>query len=153
MLITAAWLGTLAALALVVLPSMQGSLKASDFAAWVASLNRRLDPFGWLSLGLLTFTGLLQMDSSPNYVGLFDISNTWALAICAKHIAFGGMIAVSAYITWSVSPALQRAAFQRARGGGARGEQQVLVRFQRLIALNLFFGLIVLAFTALARIS
>lgn len=153
MFITVAWLGSLAALALFVLPSMRRTLKPQDFAAWLAGLNRRLDPFGWFSLGLLTFTGLLQMDSSPSYVGLFDISNTWAVAICAKHIAFGGMIAISAYVTWNVSPRLQRAALQRARGRGAEGEQQVLSRFQRLIAVNLLLGVIVLVFTALARVS
>lgn len=153
MLITVVWLGSLATLALFVLPSMQRTLPAHDFAVWLANLNRRMDPFGWFSLGLLTFTGLLQMDSSPNYLGLFDVSNPWAVAICGKHIAFAGMIAISATITWNVSPALQRAALQRARGRGAGREQLTLSRFQRLNAVNLLLGVIVLVFTALARVS
>lgn len=153
MLITVAWLGSLAALALLVLPVMRRTLKPADFAAWLAGLNRRLDPLGWFSLGLLTFTGLLQIDSNPNYVGLLDVSNQWAIAIFAKHVVFLGMIGVSGYITWQVSPALQRAAFGRARGRGTPDDRQVLSRFQRLIAVNLLLGVIVLVFTALARVS
>lgn len=89
------------------------------------------------------------MDANPNYVGLFDISNTWAQAICLKHIAFGGMIVVSAYITWGISPALNRAMFGKdeAKQGGLTN------RLQRLSIANLFLGLVILVFTALARIQ
>jgi uncharacterized membrane protein len=66
MLATVAWLGGLAALALFVLPSMHRSLAPRDYANWVAALNQRLDPIGWFSLGLLIFTGLLQMDFASN---------------------------------------------------------------------------------------
>ncbi|MEX2161997.1 MAG: CopD family protein [Anaerolineales bacterium] len=153
MLITVLWLGTLAALALFVLPAMRRSLKPPAFAAWLAGVNRRLDPLGWFSLGLLTFTGLVQMDANPSYVGLFAVSNPWAAAIFAKHVVFLGMIAVSGYLTWVVSPALGRAALRRARGAGAKADLPILGRFQILISANLTLGLLVLAFTALARIS
>lgn len=153
MLATVVWLGGLAALALFVLPSMRRALNARQFAAWVSALNRRLDPIGWFSLGILTFSGLLQMDSNPNYSGFLDLSNSWALAICLKHIVFTGMIAVSAYLTWGVTPALRRAALLRARGKTSRQEQLWLRRFQSLVALNLALGLLVLVFTAMARIA
>lgn len=153
MLATVVWLGGLAALALIVLPAMRRSLQPKDFANWLTALNQRLDPLGWFSLGLLIFTGLLQMDSNPNYVGLLNLSNAWSLAICAKHIVFFGMIGVSGYVTWGVAPALQRAALKRARGKEDKADRVWLRRFQGLITLNLILGLIVLVFTALARIS
>lgn len=154
MLATVAWLGGLAALALFVFPSMRRTLTVKQFASWANALNRRLDPVGWFSLGLLTFTGLLQMDGNPNYEGLFSISNSWAVAICLKHIVFLGMIAVSAVLTWSVAPALGRAALQQARGKASGvAVEQTLRRFQSLIVLNLLLGLLVLAFTAMARIA
>ncbi|MEX1248173.1 MAG: CopD family protein [Anaerolineales bacterium] len=153
MLITVVWLGGLAALALLVLPAMRRNLKPGEFAAWLAGLNRRLDPLGWFSLGLLTFTGLLQMDANPNYVGLFGVSNLWAAAIFAKHVVFLGMIAISGYLTWVVSPALSRAALRRAKGSSIKADLPILARFQALITLNLVLGFLVLAFTALARIS
>ncbi len=153
MLATVVWLGGLAALALFVLPTMRRSLNPKDFANSLSALNQRLDPLGWFCLGLLVFTGLLQMDSNPNYEGLLTLSNLWSQAICLKHIAFIGMIGVSAYLTWGVAPALRRAALRRAKGKGEKEDQVWLQRFQRLIALNLFLGFLVLAFTALARTS
>lgn len=153
MLATVAWLGGLAALALFVLPSMHRTLKPKQFATWADALNRRLDPLGWFSLGLLTFTGLLQMDGNANYEGFLALSNPWAVAIFLKHIAFFGMLAVSGYLTWSVTPALSRAALQRAQGRSDRQEAALLRRFQRLIALNLALGALVLVFTAMARIA
>jgi putative copper resistance protein D len=153
MLATVVWLGGLAALALFVLPAMRRSLKPKDFANWLTALNQRLDPIGWLALGLLIFTGLLQMDSSPSYNGFLSVSNPWSQAICLKHIVFFGMIGVSAYITWGIGPALQRAALHRARGKQDKQDEMWMLRLQRMIALNLFLGFLVLAFTALARVS
>lgn len=150
---TVAWLGGLATLALIVIPSLRRTLNPRDFANWLTLLNQRLDPIGWFSLGILIFTGLLQMDSSPNYDGFLSLSNAWAVAICLKHIVFFGMISVSAFITWSVTPALRRAAFRRARGKPDKQEMLWLRRFQLLISLNLALGLLVLVFTALARVS
>jgi uncharacterized membrane protein len=153
MLATVVWLGGLAALALLVLPSMRRTLKPVDFASWVTALNERLDPLGWLCLGLLTFTGLVQMEANPNYPGLFNLSNVWAQAICLKHIAFVGMIAVSGYVTWSLTPALRRAAITRAKSRQANADQFLIRRFQLLVAVDLLFGLLILVFTALARVS
>ena len=153
MLATVAWLGGLAALALFVFPSMRRTLKPKDYAVWADALNRKLDPIGWFSLGLLIFTGLLQMDGNSNYDGFLSLSNPWAVAIFLKHIVFFGMIAVSAVLTWGVAPALSRAALSRARGATDGQEEAILRRFQALIALNLLLGLLVLVFTAMARVA
>ncbi|MCW5875658.1 MAG: CopD family protein [Anaerolineales bacterium] len=154
MLASVVWLGSLAALALFVLPALRRRLPPADFAVWLEALNARLDPLGWFCLGVLTFTGLMQMTPNPNYDGLLSITNNWALAMFIKHIVFFAMVGVSAYLTWKVSPALGRAAVQRAKGAKAgAADQAVLARFQRLVALNLVLGLLVLAFTAMARIS
>ncbi len=153
MLATVVWIGGLAALALIVLPVLRHSLKPRDFANWLAKLNQQLDPIGWFCLGLLTFTGLIQMDANSNYVGLLAVANPWSQAIFLKHIAFIGMIAVSAYSTWLVNPALQRSAILRARGVRNKSDQQTQTRLQRLINLNFLLGVLILIFTALARVS
>jgi putative copper export protein len=151
MLATVVWIGGLATLAILVLPLMRRILKPGEFSNWLTVLNKRLDPIGWFSLGLLTFTGLIQMDSNPNYVGLLAVSNPWSQAIFIKHIAFIGMIAISAYSTWSIGPALQRAAWQRASGSVIAERAQD--RLQTLIQINLILGILVLVLTAVARIS
>jgi uncharacterized membrane protein len=153
MLATVFWLGSLAALALIILPATRRSLKPAAYAAWLDSLNRRLDPLGWFSLGILTFTGLVQMEANPNYTGILTISNSWALAICLKHLVFFGMISVSAYLTWGLAPKLRRAALTRVKNASQQADRVVLTHFQQLVWLNLVLGLLVLVFTALARIS
>ncbi|MEX2143889.1 MAG: CopD family protein [Anaerolineales bacterium] len=153
MLVTVVWLGSLAALALFILPATRRSLKPVEFAAWLDGVNRRLDPLGWFSLGILTYTGLVQMEANPNYVGLLSVSNNWAVAIFAKHLVFFGMIGVAGYLTWSLAPALRRAALRRSKGSSLTADLTVLSKFQKLIVLDLCLGLLVLVFTALARIS
>jgi len=153
MVTTIVWLGGLATVSVWIIPSMRSSLTAKDYANWFTRLNQRLNPIGWLSIGLLSITGLVQMVANPNYGGMFSIANNWALAILLKHIAFIGMIAISAYITWGLSPKLQYAAILRAKDGNSEDDELLLAKLQRLISVNLFLGIISLAFTALARIS
>jgi uncharacterized membrane protein len=152
MMATVVWVGGLAALALFVLPALRRTLKPNEFATWLTALNKRLDPLGWFCLGLLTFTGLIQMDANPSYVGLLAVTNPWSQAIFFKHIAFAGMIAVSAYSTWVIGPSLQRAAISRARGKGTSNNRS-LGSLQSLIQINFFLGILILVFTALARIN
>jgi hypothetical protein len=63
------------------------------------------------------------------------------------------MIAISAILTWQVAPALGRAALLRAKAGRDINDAAILQQFQRLITLNVLLGMIILVFTALARIS
>lgn len=151
MLATIAWIGPLAALALFLIPIGRRSLAPDDFADLLTEVQRRLDPLAWFSLVTLVATGLIQMSGNPNYEGLLSINNRWAAAILAKHVAFAGMIAVSAAMTWKVLPALRRAAFRRAHGKRRPEDEQAYVHESRLINLNLLLSLVVLALTALAR--
>lgn len=132
---------------------MRSSLSAKDYADWFTKLNQRINPIGWLSIGLLSVTGLVQMGANSNYSGLFSIANNWALALLLKHLAFFGMIAISAYITWVLGPELQHSAILRVRDGKSEKDEQLLAKLQRLIGINLFLGIVTLAFTAFARIS
>lgn len=132
---------------------MRQNLSVKAYADWLTKLNQRINPVGWLSMGLLTVTGLVQMVANPSYVGLFSIANNWALALLLKHLAFFGMIAISAYITWGLNPELQRAAIRRVKDGESEKDERLLAKLQRLIRINLFLGIVTLAFTAFARIS
>ena len=152
MMATVVWVGGLAALALFVLPALRRTLKPNEFATWLTALNKRWDPLGWFCLGLLTFTGLIQMDANPSYIGLLAVTNPWSQAIFLKHITFAGMIAVSAYSTWVIAPSLQRAAISRTRGKGT-ANNRTLGSLQSLIQINFFLGILILVFTALARIN
>ena len=153
MLFTVIWLGALSSLALIIIPLAKKQLDPESFSILLRNVNKKLDPLGWFSLGILTATGLVQMGANPNYEGFLAVNNAWAQAILIKHLLFFGMIATSAYLTWSVNPKLERAAIRKA-GGGKQAEasdpENALIKLQRL---NLGLAVLVLVLTALARIS
>ncbi len=148
---TVVWIGALAALSFLVIPSARQSLPPLEYARLLEQVQRRLDPLGWFSLALLTVTGLVQMSGNPNYRGLLSVENRWALAILIKHLVFLGMIGVSAFVTWWVLPGLRRAGLRAELEGS--DDSAALSRSQELtlLRLNLGLSLIVLALTAIAR--
>jgi uncharacterized membrane protein len=154
MLATIVWVGGLAALALLVLPAARQSLDNQGFAAFLERLQHRLDLVGWFSLAVLAGTGMFQMSAHPAYEGFLAFNSLWAGAILVKHLVFLGMIAVSAYLTWGVLPRLRRLALLQMKDSNADGEKARLSAVNTaLLRLNLIFAVIVLALTALARVS
>jgi uncharacterized membrane protein len=153
MLATVTWIGGLVALNTLFIPAARGNLAAEDYARLLDRIQRRLDPLAWLSLAVLTATGLFQMSASPNYEGFFQFTNRWSQAIFAKHLVFLAMTGVSAYLTWGLLPGLRRIALRRARGLDAPEMENLEKRERMLLRLNLILGIAVLGLTALARAS
>jgi uncharacterized membrane protein len=157
MVATVAWIGGLAALAVVVVPAARRALDEAAYSKFLAGLQKRFDPLGWISLLVLSGTGLFQMSANPNYQGFLAFENRWAVAILTKHLVFLAMIAVSAALTWGVLPRLQRLALLASARRGAPPDPSETARLQRqearLLRLNLLLALVVLALTALARAS
>jgi len=155
MLATVAWVGGLAAFALIILPTARKGLPADSYHSFFARASGRMQQIGWFSLAVLIVTGMFQMSAHPQYEGILEISNTWALAIFTKHLAIGAMVVVSAYTTWVINPAFQRLALLKIKG--LLSDETQLDRIQRreVIALRLMlaFAVIVLLLTALARVS
>ena len=149
MLATVVWIGGLAALSILVIPTARGALEPGAYSHLLEGIQRRIDPLGWLCLAVLAGTGLFQMSANSNYHGFLAINNRWALAILVKHLVFIGMTIASTYLTWGVLPNLRRAALRR--------NEAEVQHFQRrealLLRLNLVLGVVILALTALARSS
>ena len=151
MLATVLWIGSLAALSIIVLPAARKVLESGGFAELLAAIEKRLDPLGWFSVIVLLASGMLQMSSSPNYEGVLTIQGVWAGSLLIKHILFGLMVLISGYITWGLLPALRRAALLQARGKDDRNLQMLQHREAFIRRLNLFLGVLVLLMTAIAR--
>lgn len=151
LLATVAWIGGLAALALLVLPAAHRALQPEAYAAFLESVQKRMDPLGWLSLVLLVATGMFQMSANPLYDGFLAFTNSWAVAILLKHLVIAGMVGVSAYLTWGVLPQIRRAALRRAAGKDSPDAERLWRQEARLMRLNLALGVVVLALTAVAR--
>ena len=153
MVATVVWVGGLALMALVVWPGARAALgPGPQFAVLVRQLQKRFDPLAWGSLAVLIVTGLMQMTANRNYDGLLRITNPWAAAILAKHLAVGAMMVIGAYMQWALQPALARLAALEAHGRPALGLDDLRRREARLMRLNLLGGLLVLALTAIARV-
>jgi uncharacterized membrane protein len=153
MLATVVWLGGLAAVVILVIPAAQRSLEPATLAALLQAIQRRLDPLGWFCLIVLAATGMFQMSANPNYGGFLAINSPWAVAILLKHIAFGGMVLVSGYLTWGVLPGLARASLRLAQGLDAPQAEKLRRQNAWLLRFNLILAVLVLALTALARSS
>lgn len=154
---TVVWIGGLASLALLVLPAARRTLDGRAYPAFLAALQRRLNPLAWTCLAVLGGTGLFQLSANPNYHGFLAIENRWAVAILAKHLLVGLMVGISAYLTWVVLPKIQRMALRSAAHREENLELPEVHSLQSqetlLLRLNLALGLVVLALTAIARAS
>ncbi len=155
MLATVVWLGGLAMLAILVVPAARRSLNAADYALLMEKLNTRLQQVGWFSLVVLAGTGMFQMSAHPSYEGFLAIGNAWSLAILSKHLVIGGMVALSVYNTWGLTPMLRRLAMLHAAGKTVEeaAHQALLRKEQALLRVNIFLSALVLLLTAVARAS
>ena len=151
MLATVFWIGGLAVLSLIILPSARKTLNAQDYAALLDEFRRRLDSLGWFSIVVLLASGMLQMSANPNYEGFLSIQGIWGGAILVKHILFGIMVALGGYLTWGILPALRRAALLRSRGKEVLEMERLQHRSVTIMQINLVLGIIVLLLTAIAR--
>lgn len=151
-LATVTWIGSLAAINLLFLPASKRTLKLADQLSLVSALQKRLEPLAWFCMGVLLVTGLFQLSTSPHYDGFLSISTQWSLAILAKHGFAVLMVVVSAIQTWEVLPAIQRLLLKKDRADEAE-LAHLQKRETRLLRVNLLLSALILAATALARVS
>jgi uncharacterized membrane protein len=152
MLATVTWIGSLAAINLLVLPASQRTLKLGDQLSFIAALQKRLEPLAWFCMGLLLVTGLFQLSTSPHYDGFLNISTQWSLAILVKHGLAVIMVVVSAIQTWEVLPSIHRTLLKKEKAD--EGELAKLQKKELLILrINLLLSALILAATAFARVS
>lgn len=153
MIATIVWVGGLALMALVVWPGARAVLgPGPELASLIRRLQSKFSTLAWASLAVLTATGLTQMAGNENYTGVLRIDNPWAVAILVKHLAIGGMILIGVYMQMQLQPALTRLALLEARGHAAPEAEKLRQRELNLTRLNLVCGVLVLGFTAVARV-
>ena len=153
MLATVVWVGSLAAISLLVLPSIKRTLDPDTQLVFIEALQKRLEPIAWFSISLLIVTGLFQMSVNPHYDGFLSTSTQWSLAILTKHILGVFMVVTSAIQTWEVIPAIRRAILMSKKIKNA--EELDSLRRREILLLRLNFGLsaLILGASAVARTS
>jgi len=152
MLATVTWIGSLAAINILVLPASHRALKLADQLSFIAALQKRLEPLAWFCMGLLLVTGLFQLSTSPHYDGFLSLSTQWSFAILIKHGLAVIMVVVSAIQTWEVLPAIQRTLMKK-----GKADEEELRNLQRkeiiLLRISLLLSALILGATAVARVS
>jgi len=152
MLATVTWIGSLAAINILVLPASHRALKLADQLNFIAALQNRLEPLAWFCMGLLLVTGLFQLSTSPHYDGFLSLSTQWSFAILIKHGLAVIMVVVSAIQTWEVLPAIQRTLMKK-----GEADEEELRNLQRkeiiLLRISLLLSALILGATAVARVS
>jgi uncharacterized membrane protein len=155
MIATVVWIGGLAALTLFVLPAARRILQSQHYSLFLEKIQNRLQSMGWFCLVVLAVTGLFQLSSSPSYKGFLVIQSPWAWAILLKHVVIVVMVAISAYLSWALSPNLARLTLLQVQG--VSKNDVLLDRLQNrqliLMRINLAIGVVILALTAWARTS
>ena len=152
MLATVTWIGSLAAINLLILPAAQRTLKPVDQLSFIAAVQKKLEPVAWFCIGLLLATGLFQMSANSHYNGFLNTSTEWSLAILVKHSLGVIMVVVSAIQTWEVIPSIHRILLKK-----DSADSNELAKLQRreiiLLRTNLILSVLILGATALARAS
>ena len=101
----------------------------------------------WLYGSILVFfvTGVHLMLVDPNYLGIGNFSNPWAMLMLAKHIVILVMIGLGLWFN-----ALQRVGpAMRSNSGAAQG----VAKFRQYSNIMAVCGVIVLALTALSQVQ
>jgi uncharacterized membrane protein len=153
MLATVTWIGSLAAISILILPAMQRSLKPETQLVFIEAMQKRLEPIAWFSISLLVLTGLFQMSVNEHYDGFLSISTQWSLAILTKHILGIIMVVVTAIQTWEVMPAIRRVIVKSKKSDNT--DELKALRRREILLLRINFGLsvLILLATAFARAS
>ncbi len=154
MLSTVIWLGGLVASFIFLMPQVMqaiGDNAARIFGAWFPWLQRT----GWISLLVLTGTGMFQMSAHPSYEGLLGINNTWALAIFIKHGVIL-LLAVSwVYMGWRITPSVRQAQHHLAikKAPDRALEERIFIEQKRVVRYQTAMAILILLLTAWARVS
>jgi uncharacterized membrane protein len=127
-------------MSLIYLPALSGAENAGTALGEMSARSRR-----WLYLSILVFvaTGVHLMLVDPNYLGVGNFSNPWALLMLIKHLVIVVMIGLGFWFN-----ALQRVGpAMRSNSGTAQG----VAKFRQYSNLMAICGVIVLALTALSQ--
>lgn len=150
-LATVVWVGSLAALAILILPAMKRVMDPDSQLVLIEAVQKRLEPIAWFSISLLILTGLFQMSVNPHYDGFLSTSTQWSLAILSKHLLGVIMVVVSAIQTWDVIPAIRRAILLSKKTKNSNQLDALRRREINLLWINFWLSVLILGATAVAR--
>lgn len=124
----------------VYLPALSG---LDTGAQALGEMSRRSRPWMYASILVFAVTGVHLMLVDPNYLGIGNFSNPWALLMLVKHLVIVVMIGLGFWFNMlqRVGPAM------RSTSGSVQG----IAKFRQYCNAMTVCGVIVLALTALSQ--
>ncbi len=113
--------------------------------ALLSEISKRSRPWMYISFLIFMVTGIVLMFIDPNYLGVGNFSNPWAILMLVKHILVVGMIALGFWFNaiLRVGPMM----------GSNNSAELGISRFRLYSNLMAFSGILVLLLTVLAQIK
>ncbi len=154
MLATVSWVGGQTVISLLIIPIGRKVLSGDDFSQFLAKINQRMRSIAWVSFTVLIGTGLIQISADQAHEGFLSLQTNWGVAILIKLLVFGGILALTAYQTWGLSPIIERSALLQSRGKKLPVPMETLHKRETItLWINFSLSIVVLLLTAIARIS
>lgn len=113
--------------------------------AFLSQISKRSRPWMYTSLVIFMVTGIYLMIADPNYRGVGDFGNFWAVMMLVKHLLIVGMIGLGFWFN-----ALLRVGPMMASNTNAELGIRRFRMFANLMAIS---GVLVLLLTALAQVE
>jgi uncharacterized membrane protein len=139
-LATVILIGHFLLLALIYLPVL-----ATKDLSILSEISKRSRSWLYISLAIFFITGTYLTLVDPNYLGLGNFRNRWAIMMLVKHVLVLGMLAIGFWFNMilRVGPMLS----------SNSGAAAALGRFRTYINLMALLGFLILVLTAIAQIE
>jgi uncharacterized membrane protein len=136
---TATFIGYFVLLAIIFLPV----LSKSGNGPALSEISKRSRPWMYASLIIFMITGIYLTLTDPNYMGIGNFSNIWAIMMLLKHVIIVAMLAMGFWFN-----AILRVGPMMSSNNSA---EQAIVRFRSYVNLMAIAGILVLLLTAFAQ--
>lgn len=138
-LATVIFIGHFVLLALIYLPA----LVRDGHGPLLSEISKRSRSWMYASLAIFVVTGIYLTFVDPNYLGIGNFGNFWAIMMLVKHIIIIGMIGLGFWFNaiLRVGPMMS----------STHGVDQAILRFRNYVNLMAIAGVLVLLLTALAQ--
>jgi len=143
-LATVVFIGHYLLLGLIYLPALSRAGAVDNSGPILSALSKRSRSWLYASLLVFAVTGIYITFVDPNYRGIGNFSNPWALLMLVKHILIVGMIAAGFWFNaiLRVGPLMS-----------SNNPGQALVRFRNYVNGMAVMGVLVLLLTALSQVQ
>lgn len=137
-LATVIFVGHFVLLAGIYLPAL------SKNGAALSDISKRSRPWMYASLIIFMVTGIYLTFVDPNYQGVGNFGNFWAVMMLVKHILIVGMIGMGFWFNaiLRVGPMMS-----------SNNPEQAIARFRKYVNAMAVCGVLVLLLTALAQVE